>query len=319
MPTIVLNSLFRRARFAIVFSILLALALSGCSLLNRWKTPVVKVNLPDFKSGDLVHTVVVLPYQNHAALAPAVVQSDLFTPMTNALSHECQSMRLLFPGTAGFPKSLAGVGATGSGAAGDLALAAMGRNRGISFFITMRLDDIRVESRRKGLFWFLFQRNHYYLALDLDVTIIDSETSAKLMDKTFTQETEIDEGDYEAYQSDPRQIPTDTDEALTQLANQTADAICDRLSNEPWIGFVTDVNGDLIRLSSGSRNGLRPGLKLSVYAGGKRMTGMDGRQYRVPGLKVGTLEIISTDSDDATGRYQGSVPAQPGDSVRLVG
>lgn len=316
MPALVSNFPSRSARVAIVLSALFLIPLlPGCSLLNRGKTPTVKVSLPDFDSGDLVHTVAVLPYENHTTIDTTRVQSELFAPITAALSDDCRPMRLLFPQTAGFPKAIAGDGAMASGISDNLALAAVGRNRGISFFIAVRLADLRVESRKKGLFW--FRHTDYYGVLDLDVTIFDSETGAKLVDKRFTEESDIDEGDYEAYQSDPHQIPPGTDEALADLADQAADAICDRLSDEPWIGFVTDTNGDLVRLSSGSGNGLHPGLTLSVYAQEKRMTGKDGHQYRVPGLKIGTLTLVSVETDHATGRFAGTAPVQPGDSVRL--
>ena len=84
---------------------------------------------------------------------------------------------------------------------------------------------------------------------------------------------------------------------------------------QSWKGYVSEVSGDKITISSGSNMGVARDKVFEVF-GNSMVVGMQGQRFFVPGPKAGEIMItgVSGDSAEAVAISGGAI--RKGDTVR---
>jgi hypothetical protein len=202
-----------------------------------------------------------------------------------------------------------------SGLLDGYALAALGRQRGVNFFLIGTLVDVRVKDEPKG-FW-LWKDTRYSIQTVVRLEIVDSATGAKILDDTSRTETEIDSLKYEEIEQF-KNIPfADLTPAVTTLFRKGGKLVCTAMHSLPWQGFVVAAEGDRITLSSGSRAGLAAGRTLDVFSIGPVFTSKDGQRFLSVGDKVGEATVTTVAEDRAEAVFAGGERLKEGGTVQV--
>ncbi|MCU0605395.1 MAG: hypothetical protein MUC33_22355 [Desulfobacterales bacterium] len=202
-----------------------------------------------------------------------------------------------------------------SGQIDGYALAALGRPRGLNFFVVGTLSDARLMDERTG-FW-LWKDTRYTLRAVMRVEVIDSATGTKAMDEIFSEELVIDELRHEQLQQAGPLPFGEIEPVLTRLLPEAGSRLCDALGRQPWQGFVVGADGGRISISSGSAVGLTVGRTIEVFGSGRPVENKGGLRFLQPGDRVGEARIESVSGDTSEAVLSQPAAVGPGGTVRL--
>ncbi len=287
------------ARKIPVLILLLATALfCGCGAYSNLKKTTENV-VRDFRApdDDLKKTVFRAGLNNLVAAAQQDMGATIDSRYLEALPQSCPN--LLFTGTENSTDSQAMklLFQKSAGPLDNLALIRIGKQSGISAVVSSRFDAIAVRQQDTGFLW--FRKKHPFAWVSATTEVYDTETGAKYLDKTFTRELKLtDEAAESIRKGSIGSVPA-VEKAVFEIIQEMADAICDSLIRKPWKGYVTNVSGETLTLSSGSRSGLSAGRVLMVYEPGPRIQGAEGQTFLLPGKKIGEIRITTVSSDSA--------------------
>jgi len=202
-----------------------------------------------------------------------------------------------------------------SGQIDGYALAALGRPRGLNFFVVGTLSDTRLMEEKTG-FW-LWKDTRYTLRAVLRVEVIDSASGTKAMDETFSEEEVLDELRHQQLQQGGPLPFGEIEPVLARLMPEAGTRLCEALSRQPWQGFIVGADQGRIAISSGSAVGLSVGRTLEVYGSGRPVESRDGLRFLKPGDRAGEARIESVSADTAEAVFSQPVNVGPGGTVRL--
>jgi hypothetical protein len=202
-----------------------------------------------------------------------------------------------------------------SGLLDGYALAVLGRQRGVNFFLIGTLVDVRVKDELKG-FW-LWKDTRYSIQTVVRFELVDSATGAKILDDTSRTETEIDSLNYEEIEQF-KNIPfAHLTPAIATLFRKGGKLVCTAMHSLPWQGFVVAAERGRITLSAGSRAGLAAGRTLEVFSIGPVFTSKDGQRFLSVGDKVGEATLTTVAEDRAEAAFGGWERLKAGGTVQV--
>jgi hypothetical protein len=202
-----------------------------------------------------------------------------------------------------------------SGLLDGYALAVLGRQRGVNFFLIGTLVDVRVKDERKG-FW-LWKDNRYTIQTVVRLELVDSATGAKILDDTSRTETEIDSLRYEEIEQFKNIQLADLTSSITTLLRKGGKQVCAAIHSLPWQGFVVASERGRITLSSGSRAGLAAGRTLEVFGTGPVFTSKDGQRFLSVGAKLGEATLTTVSEERAEAVFDGWERLSAGGTVQV--
>jgi hypothetical protein len=202
-----------------------------------------------------------------------------------------------------------------SGLLDGYALAVLGRQRGVNFFLIGTLVDVRVTDEPKG-FW-LWKDTRYSIQTVVRLELVDSATGAKILDDTSRTETEIDSLKYEEIEQFKNIQLADLTPAITTLFRKGGKLVCTAMHSLPWQGFVVAAERGRITLSAGSRAGLSAGRTLEVFSIGPVFTSKDGQRFLSVGDKVGEATLTTVLEDRAEAAFGGWERLKEGGTVQV--
>jgi hypothetical protein len=252
-----------------------------------------------------------LPFENRSALKGQPYAETFQSRLKTILGEACPDLRL----TDAVGK-LSRLPRLDNGMVDNLALAAAGRRSGLNAVAAGALISITDTDRTEGWFW--FKNPHHYVQVQIAVDVYDTQTGAKLLYESITGEMEIEEYDYDATTAGDGEDTTFINSVLDDLAEQTAEKICDAFAALPWVGFVVEAGESAFKISSGSLAGLVEGQVLDVFTAGKVFATASGQEYLVPGPKIGALRIQAVRPEQADAVSLSGKPPVVGDTVRIV-
>ncbi|MBU0987113.1 MAG: hypothetical protein KKH68_07655, partial [Proteobacteria bacterium] len=218
------------------------------------------------------------------------------------------------PGDTGYPEYLFEVPRQASDRIQNMALAKVGRQVGLNAIITGALIAYDIKQEEQGVLWFKGTQN--YIQVQIRVEVYDTETGAKLLDKSFGHKVEVEETEPESTDFNPEIHNKEFNEAMLEVASDMAEAICEAMQNQPWRGYVTSAHDGKIILSSGTRAGLKPGDILEVYDSSNIFQGVQGQQFFLPGLKTAEIKITAVTTEKAEAVVVAGEEIKPGSSLR---
>ena len=283
---------------AILFLFLILSLIGGCttysSMERKTKRMVRDLRAPD---SDLKKWIGITLFENKTAFSDTEMQQSFLIDLTEKIMSSCPDVLLEKPGDSGYPDFLVKLPRKASGRIGNYDLAKSGRRSGLNSIVTGALNDVRIDKRKKGIWW--FKDIHHYVQVQIVAEVYDTETGAKLLDESFMREIEIDESDLESTGADAEIKAYIKDDIFKQIAIDTGEKICNAVVLDPWTGYITSTVDDKIILSSGERVGIKPGDIFEVYNSTDTFQGVDGHRFFIPGLKTGEIEITAVYPDTA--------------------
>lgn len=176
-----------------------------------------------------------------------------------------------------------------------------GRSMGANVLVTGELTDIRGVEEELG-FWF-FESVVYYAETHVVIAIYDTETASRLLLASFEDEIEIEKNQFESLLSKTASgnLP-DVTQSLKNLAERISEEVCSKIKDEPFKTYISNVDGDIVKVVSGSNVGLAEGVKLIVYGVQDDIKGSAGEVFYFPGPEIGEIEISSVTPENSEGR-----------------
>ncbi len=240
---------------------------------------------------DLKRKVAMFAFENNTSQKVQSFQEIFHTELPEYLNGKCPGIILQNPSAGGSLNALREPPKLESGIIDGYALAILGRQLGLNAIVTGRLEDIRIIEDKQGFLW--TKETKHLAQIFIRVEVFDTRTATKILDNTLDRRIEIDDFDRPVNQDNEQiQLP-ELNETLNLLLVDIGDRICNAVRDEPWNGYITDIDGDRYVIPSGSEVGLKAGDMLEVFASSRIVEGVGGQRFFIPGLKIGELEITA--------------------------
>ncbi len=187
-----------------------------------------------------------------------------------------------------------------SGSIDSLTLAMQGRKLGLNAIVTGEIAEIKGVQEELGYLW--FKDMVFFVHVHVLISIYDTETGAKLIEKYISDEGEISEEAYykiNAEEFTPA-LPV-IEKMLVSLSSQLADEVCDVIEDEPFKTYVKSADGERITVTAGRNAGISEGNLFNIHDSSRIISGKDEHQFIISGPKTGMLRIDTVTEDSAEG------------------
>jgi hypothetical protein len=187
-----------------------------------------------------------------------------------------------------------------SGNIDSLTLAMQGRGSGLNAIITGEISEIKVVQEELGYLW--FKEMVFFVHVHVMISVYDTETAAKLLEKYFSEEGEISKDAY--YQMESRDITKALpviENLLVSLSRQMADEACEKIEEEPFKTYLKSGGRERITVHAGKNVGIATGNLFTIHDAGRTISGNGGHTYIVCGPETGKLRIDKVYEDSAEG------------------
>ena len=298
---------------AAVLSLFFLSGFLGCTTLGKTTRKIARDLNP--RSATLRIRLALLPIENRTGLEPKILKTQFKKPLSVAIRRNCSAV-LLESGTPLFgPDNTLSAFRTANGALNAYLLSKAGRRRGFNAVAAVHVESIKARMDRRGILWFKGSRP--LLQAHADAEVFDTLTATKIVSKDFYFETAIDKILYDKIRSGKNFTAPQVRKALQQTAEEMGEAIGEALNDLPWRGYVTRVQGDTVRLSSGKRVGLKTGMVLTVFDPGTVIQGIEGQRFILPGKPKGRIQITAVHPDTAEAVVVSGGPFAAGSAVGI--
>jgi len=290
--------------------------ITGCSTYSNMKKKTKRI-VRDYKApdGDLKKRVAIALFENKTAFSGKGLEESFTKALVEAMKMSCQDILLLKPDDPDYPDCLVNLPRQASGQIDDFYLAKAGRQLGLNAIVTGSFIDIKNHTKKRGILWFKDICN--FVQVQVNVEVYDTLTGAKLFDKSYMHEIEIEEEYVEATNL-THGIRTDIiNDALKYIAVDMGDQICYAIVLQPWKGYITSILGEKVVIASGAKVGIKPGDIFEVYDSSGVFKGAKGQKFFIPGLKTGELKITAVYPDSAEAVCFSGQNIQPASSIGL--
>ncbi len=263
---------------------------------------------------DLKRKVGMFNFENNTLQKTQNFQEIFHKGLPEYLIDQCPGILLLNPAAGGLLKALKEPPKLKSGLIDGYALTILGRQLGLNAVVTGSLEDIRIIDELQGVLW--AKDTQHLLQVFIRVEVFDTRTATKILDDTFDRQIEIDDLEYRMIQESEQIKLPELNETLNRLLTDVGESICDAIRDQPWDGFITEIDSDRYVIPSGTEVGLEPGDILEVFDGSRIMEGVGGQHFFIPGLKIGEIEIVAITEDRLEAKLVSGEDIQKGSTVR---
>jgi len=294
--------------------------ITGCSTYCSMKKKTKRI-IRDYKSPDedLKKRVGIVLFKNKTPFVGKGLEESFIKDLVETIKTSCQDILVLEPYDSGYPDYLANLPRKTSGLIDNFDLAKTGRQLGLNAVVTGALIDITNHKEVRGILW--FKDTHNYVQVQVMTEVYDTQTGAKLLDKSYTHQIEDEDilyDDVSYYDSTDQtgEIRTHIiNDALKFIAADMGEQICDTVVLQPWKGYITSIFAEKVVISSGEKVGIAPGDIFEVYNCNGVFKGVEKHRFFVPGLKTGEIKITKIYPDRAEGVCFSGQNIQPGCSI----
>ncbi|PID39640.1 MAG: hypothetical protein CR984_06325 [Proteobacteria bacterium] len=294
-------------RFSLLSILLIALAVSGCGIASSYR-PAGEKTIRDYAGGqDYRKTVGVMALLNNSIFKGDQIPVPFMTSFLDALESTADDAVLIVPGKAGVADFQWRPPRFANGELDVFAVSRLARQAGMNAVVSPVLMDLRVRKRDTGL-W-LFKDVAYSLQVQVAAVLYDAITGSRLALKILTEEVDIDEDQARSVRGG-QEIVVD---ALTDVVGQMGEKLGDRMGaaikDSQWLTTVSAVTDAVCVIAFGGDAGVAVGHRFDILDASKRLTGVDGQIYIVPGIKIGEIVIRQVSPREASGEIvSGSLP-----------
>jgi hypothetical protein len=287
------------------------LLITGCSSYSNMKKTTKRI-IRDYKAPDedLKKRVAIAFFENKTTFVGKGLEENLIRDLVETMKASCRDILLLAPDDPDYPDYLVKLPRQASGLIENFDLAKTGRQLGLNAVVTGALIAITNHKETRGILW--FKDIHNYVQVQAMTEVYDTQTGAKLFDKSYTHKIEDEDilyDDVSYYDSTDQTGEISThiiNDALKFIAADMGEQICDAVVLQPWKGYITSSFAEKVVISSGEKVGIAPGDIFEVYDCNGVFKGAEEHRFFVPGLKTGEIKITAVYPDRAEGvRFSG--------------
>jgi len=290
----------------VLLSVVMTALLCACA-----STP--KTNEPSRSGFHLKKRICITQFQDRKHFDDTYLDHSFQELLLDALASKCKKPVFILPGQDDFPEEFVQLPVMKSGLMDNMVLMEVGRQNGFNAIVTGSVTDIR-QSDENG--W--LQGEKSYMQVTITAEVFDTQTGARLMDKTYLREIEVDVDKVsEAAQEDEYFDIEAIEEAFGLIVADMQENICETISDLPWKGFIIGSKDDRVIISAGENAGLKNGKRLNIYRNDQIIVGAFGSRYRIPGPKIGELKLVSVAEHQSEAILTKGSGATPGNSVSL--
>lgn len=293
-----LSTSHRSCSGAVALLLLLSWLAVGCSSPPAGTGPLSKnTGITNPYPTKLKKKIGIVPFEVQTTQGGQVTREIFQDYVLEALQTECPGQVFIQPGDADYPQILGRLHRFDNGLIDNLSLALIGRQLGLNAIILGTLTSISFEEKEKGI-WF-FKGIRYYVRADMLVEVYDTETAAKLLDRSVTRSIKIDDLDAQMIRMEKRIDIGLIEELIEIMADLIDDKICSAAGDQAWKSYIVSSGEDEVMISSGEKYGLRPGRVLEVFDSNTIIEGMQKQRYFMPGKKVAEIQVKTVTADRA--------------------
>jgi hypothetical protein len=317
------NEVFYIKVFILVWSLFLPfciLLITGCSSYCAMKKTTKRI-IRDYKApdGDLKKRVAIAFFENKTTFLGKGLEENVIRDLVETMKASCGDILVLGPDDSDYPDDLLTLPKQASGLIDNYNLAKIGRRLGLNMIVTGALLEITNLKEARGILW--FKDIHNYVQVQVTTQVYDTQTGAKLLDKSYTHKIEDEDILYEDdLYYDPITQPGEIsihiiNDVLKSIAADMGEQICEAVVLEPWKGYITSTLAEKVVISSGENVGIRPGDIFDVYGCNGIVKGEEKHRFLVPGLKTGEIKITAVYPHHAEGVLSSGKNIQAGCSI----
>jgi len=135
----------------------------------------------------------------------------------------------------------------------------------------------------------------------VEIRLVDVRTGYVFFTATGTGDASTESGEIAGFGSKADYDEALNDRAIGAAITDVQAALVSKLEERPWRTDILKVDGNLIYISGGSRQGLKVGDKLAVLQRGEKVKSeQTGFEISLPAKKVGTVKVNDLFGDNET-------------------
>lgn len=296
------------------------LLITGCSSFSSMKKTTKRIirdyNAPD---GDLKKRVGIAFFENKTSFVGKGLEENVIRDLVETMKDSCRDILVLGPDDSDYPDYLLKLPRQASGLIDNFNLAKTGRELGLNAVVSAAIIEITNHKETRGILW--FKDIHNFVHVQVVTEVYDTQTGAKLLDKSFTHKIKDEDilygyGSYYDTTNRAGEISTHIiNDALKSIAADMGEQICEALVLQPWKGYITSTFAEKVVISSGEKVGIAPGDIFDVYDCNGVVRGTEKHRFFIPGLKTGEIKITAVYPEHAEGVLSSGQNIQAGCSI----
>jgi hypothetical protein len=263
---------------------------------------------------DLKRKVGIFNFENNTLRASRDFQNIFHKGLPEYVNDSCPGIIVANTAAGGLFNTVKRPPKLPSGLVDGFALTMIGRQLGLNAIVTGSLEDIRIINELQGVLW--TKDTHHLVQVFIRVEVFETRTATKILDNTFERQIEIDDLEYRLIREKNQIKLPELNETLKELLSDIGDSVCEAVRDQPWDGYITQIDGQRYVISSGTRIGLQPGDILEVYDSSRIMEGVGGQRFFIPGQKIGEIQIVTATEDRTEAERISGESIKMGSAVR---
>ncbi len=163
------------------------------------------------------------------------------------------------------------------------------RLTGINTVVRGALVDISVRRELKGLYG--FRENIPFLGLEAQFIILDAGSGTQVGERSIRRQVKITEVMAEGLEMGKKPKAELLDQLQAELEKEAAQWVVAKIADQPWNGMILEVDGERVKVTGGTDNGLAKGAELLVLRRGEPIKTGAGRTLFLTGKQVARVRL----------------------------
>lgn len=298
---------------ALPFLLVLLLLVSGCGISAPYRS-ADKKTIRDFDASDTYRkTIGILALTNTTTFTSDQITSPFMEAFLAELKSTVPKADLLLPDTAPNTPFLNNPPRLDNGDLEAFGLCSQARQAGLHAVVSPMIIDVRTSKKNTG-FWF-FRDVSYILQIQTAAAAYDTVTGARLSLGILTEKIDISEQQSQQVKNG-QEIKIDAlVEVIREMGDQLAEQLGEAIEDSRWASAIVSIENGRCGIPAGSKAGIKAGDRFSVLEASDVLTGLNGQQFVVPGIKIGDITIDRITDQHAFGSPESGSPPPIGSIV----
>lgn len=251
--------------------------------------------LTESPKSDFIKKLGIAYFENRTFFPGKIFEEKIQKRFIETVEKECSDLIVVSPESEDFPETLANIEPFGQ--IDNLKLSQNAKTIGLNAVAKGTLLYVTPLEKVSGVL--MFKGSKRIVELEMIIEVFDTATGAKLLDRNYIREIEVTPAEFDAVTlKEAAEFPLLT-RNMIDIAEKAAEETCDIIDQQPWVSFVTGIEGNHITISAGSDSGLKEGDVLDVYAYKDIIEGVKGQKFLLPGPKIGEIKLTKVLSESA--------------------
>lgn len=293
----------------------LLLLVSGCGIGSSYRS-ADKKTIGDFTDSDTYRKRIgILVLTNATVFTSDQITAPFMDAFLSGLKSAAPDTKVVLPSEVENYSFLSDPPRIDNGDIEVFSLSAQARQVGMNAVVSPIIMDIRTSKKDTG-FWF-FREVSYILQIQTAATAYDTVTGSRLALGILTEQIDITEQQAQLINTGKETNINNLAKVAKEMGDQLGERIGNAVKESKWMASLVSVKDGNCGMPAGSAVGVKPGDRFSVLDASGILTGLNGQQFIVPGLKIGEITIQRVTEQQAFGTPDSGSPPPVGSIVVL--